>query len=36
MSFSRVTGTIQKRDGVVYVIAETFWDPQAHHPAKIL
>jgi len=28
-SFLRVTGTIQKRDGIVQVIAESFWDPQA-------
>jgi error-prone DNA polymerase len=27
-SFLGVTGTIQKRDGVVHVIAESFWDPQ--------
>jgi len=28
-SFLGVTGTIQKRDGIVHVIAESFWDPQA-------
>jgi error-prone DNA polymerase len=27
-SFVGVTGTIQKRDGIVHVIAESFWDPQ--------
>jgi error-prone DNA polymerase len=26
-SFLGVTGTIQKRDGIVHVIAESFWDP---------
>jgi len=33
-SFLGVTGTIQKRDGVVHVIAESFWDPQAILGAK--
>jgi error-prone DNA polymerase len=28
-SFLGVTGRVQKRDGVVHVIAESFWDPQA-------
>jgi len=34
VSFLGVTGTIQKRDGVVHVIAESFWDPQALLGAK--
>jgi len=33
-SFLGVTGTIQKRDGVVHVIAESFWDPQTLLGAK--
>ena len=33
-SFLGVTGTIQKRDGIVHVIAESFWDPQTHLGAR--
>ena len=33
-SFLGVTGTIQKRDGIVHVIAESFWDPQALFKAR--
>jgi error-prone DNA polymerase len=33
-SFLGVTGRVQKRDGVVHVIAESFWDPQSLLGAK--
>ena len=33
-SFLGVTGTVQKRDGIVNVIAESFWDPQPLLNAK--
>jgi len=34
VSFFGVTRTIQKRDGIVHVIAESFWDPQTLLGAK--
>jgi len=34
VSFFGVTRTIQKRDGIVHVIAESFWHPQTLLGAK--
>jgi error-prone DNA polymerase len=33
-SFLGVTGTIQKGDSIVHVIAESFWNPQTLQDAR--